>query len=37
MEWIQSQFEIEEKPDRKHIQVRDHVKSSGSTHDTTKM
>ena len=37
MEWIQSQFEIEEKLDRKHMQVRDHVKSSGSTHDTGKI
>ena len=37
MEWIQSQFEIEEKPDKKQIQVRDHVESSGSTHDTVKI
>ena len=37
MESIQSQFEIEEKPDRKHIKVRDHVESSGSTHDTAKI
>ena len=37
MESIQSQFVIEEKPDRKHIQVRDHVESSGSTHDTAKI
>ena len=37
MEWIQSQFEIEEKLDRNHMQVRDHVKSSGSTHDTAKI
>lgn len=37
MEWIQSQFEIEEKPDRKHIQLREHIESFGSTHDTAKI